>query len=326
MLNGKLDLVQAEAIGDLIASRTTVQARVALSNLDGEVSRIGTSVRSSLLHVISRLEAALDFADEGYEFIERNEVERTLRNAREESLRMLATYERGRAVTHGLSAVILGKPNAGKSTLLNFLCGTERAIVTPIPGTTRDLVRETIEIGGIPVTVTDTAGLRVSEDVVEEIGVRRARDAAAAADLVIYLIDASAVPDPDEMKELASLAPSMLIYTKCDLAQPPPGALGISITERRGTEALLTSLDARVRSTFVPEEGSPTLVNERQRAAVAETVDAIDGALTALAAGSTEEIVLVELYRASNAIGLLTGAVTRDEILHEIFAKFCIGK
>ena len=219
-------------------------------------------------------------------------------------------------------AVILGRPNSGKSTLLNRLVGSDRAIVTPIPGTTRDIVRETIEIGGLPVTIADTAGLRSSGDLVEEIGVARAREAAGQADIVLYLVDASAgVTSQDE---LASFPNAMLIYTKIDLAHAPSGEIGISVTKEQGIDQLLGRLDGLVRDEFAAPEGS--LVNERQRQAVLGCTEALRAALAAVESGLDEQVILVDLYRASTAIGLLMGAITRDDVFTEIFSKFCIGK
>src|SRR6202171_3229418 len=201
VLNGKLDLVQAESIADLIHARTELRAKLSLGNLEGSLSRTAAAIRERLLFVISRLEAALDFSEEGYEFIARGDARRLIAQAADDAAALTETYRRGSATIAGLTLVILGRPNAGKSTLLNRLVGTERAIVTPVAGTTRDIVRETIEIGGLPVTIADTAGLRDSDDVVESIGVERARQAAASADIILYLIDASGGMTEDDRRE-----------------------------------------------------------------------------------------------------------------------------
>lgn len=324
VLNGKMDLVQAEAIADLINARTTLQAKLSLSNLEGVLSRQAAAVRQSVLEVIARLEAALDFSEEGYEFIGRDEAEAQLRGALAAVESMIETYARGRATHEGLSAVILGRPNAGKSTLLNRLVGSDRAIVTPVPGTTRDIVRETIEIGGLPVTIADTAGLRESTDLVEGIGIDRAREAARSADIILYLVDGVVGLTDEDRRELASFDDALVIYTKADLVQSGPDAHSISGVSGFGIDRLLQALDVLVRERFAAPEGA--LVNERQRAAVAECADALQVTLSSLTAQADEQIVLVDLYRAANALGTLTGAITRDEVLSEIFGKFCIGK
>ncbi|HUJ14196.1 MAG TPA: tRNA uridine-5-carboxymethylaminomethyl(34) synthesis GTPase MnmE [Thermoanaerobaculia bacterium] len=324
VLNGKLNLVQAESVGDLINARTTLQARLSLANLEGSLSRKATSMRDSLLQVISRLEAALDFSEEGYEFISGGEARGIVERAIADADAMLETYRRGRATRSGLNLAILGLPNAGKSTLLNRLAGSDRAIVTPIPGTTRDIVRETIEIGGLPVTIADTAGLRDSGDIVESIGIERARKAAEASDIVLYLVDASSGLTDQDRRELARWPDAWIVYTKTDLASAPAGAIGISVETERGVDNLLARLDGAVRDQFAAAEGS--LVNERQRQAVAECADALRAARASLDAGEEEQIVLVDLYRASTALGLLVGAITREDVFEEIFSKFCIGK
>jgi tRNA modification GTPase len=322
VLNGKLDLVQAESIADLINARTALQAKLSLSNMEGILSRRAASIRESLLHVISRLEAALDFSEEGYEFITRSDARAAIEEALRETHALADTYRRGQASREGLSAVILGRPNAGKSTLLNRLVGSERAIVTPIPGTTRDIVRETVEIGGLPVTLADTAGLREVADVVEGIGIERAREAARRADLILYLIDAAAGVTPED--ELGRYPDALVVWTKTDLKPAPHDALGISVACERGIDTLLSRLDALVRERFAAPEGS--LVNERQRQAVAGCAEALEAALQSLDADADEQLVLVDLYRAATSLGLLTGAITREEVFSEIFAKFCIGK
>jgi tRNA modification GTPase len=322
VLNGKLDLVQAESIADLINARTALQAKLSLSNLEGTLSRKAAAIREALLHVISRLEAALDFSEEGYEFITRVDARAAIEGALAETAALADTYRRGQASQAGLSAVILGRPNAGKSTLLNRLVGSDRAIVTPIPGTTRDIVRETIEIGGLPVTLADTAGLREGAGVVEGIGIERARDAARRADVILYLIDAAVGLTADD--ELERFPDALVVWTKTDLEPAPPGVLGISVTAERGIDTLLSRLDALVRERFAAPEGS--LVNERQRQAVAGCAEALRAALASLDAGHDEQLILVDLYRASTSLGLLTGVITRDEVFTEIFSKFCIGK
>src|SRR5438067_3263457 len=319
VLNGKIDLVQAESIADLINSRTALQAKLSLGNLQGALSRKAATVRESLLFVISRLEAALDFSEEGYEFIARDEARTRIANAIAETRALGETYRRGHATTTGLTTVILGRPNAGKSTLLNRLVGSDRAIVTPIPGTTRDIVRETIDVGGLPVSIADTAGLRATGDVVESIGVDRAREAARSADIVLYRVDASVGLTADD--ELASFPGAIVVYTKTDLAPAPRGAIGI---HQDAIENLLAHLDDRVRENFAAPEGS--LVNERQRVAVAECESALRAALASLDEGHEEQVVLVDLYRAATSLGLLTGAITREDVFEEIFSKFCIGK
>ena len=324
VLGGKLDLVQAESIADLINSRTELQSKLSLGNLEGSLSRKANAIRESLLFVIARLEAALDFSEEGYEFISGGEARTRIEGALAGTASLLETYRRGRATRSGLTAAILGRPNAGKSTLLNRLVGSDRAIVTPIPGTTRDIVRETIEIGGLPITIADTAGLRASGDVVESIGIDRARAAAESSDVVLYLVDASTGLTGDDRNELARWPDAWVIYTKTDVRPAPEGAIGISVKEDRGVDDLLQRLDALVRDRFAAPEGS--LVNARQHQAVAECAEALRAALASIDERRDEQLILVDLYRASTALGLLTGAITRNEVFEEIFSKFCIGK
>ena len=326
VLNGKMDLVQAESIADLINARTALQAKLSLSNLEGVLSRKAAAIRQTLLEVISRLEAALDFSEEGYEFISRDEALSRLRGSVADVSVLADTYRRGRATMAGLSAVILGRPNAGKSTLLNRLVGSERAIVTPIPGTTRDILRETIEIGGLPVTLADTAGLRESSDVVEGIGVERAREAARSADIILYLVDGSIGLTEEDRLEIARYENVQLVFTKADLTDGPAltEELSISAVSGHGVDGLLRRLDVWVRERFAAPEGA--LVNERQRQAVSECAEALEAAITSLEAGFEEQMVVVDLYRAANALGVLTGAITREDVYTEIFSKFCIGK
>jgi tRNA modification GTPase len=326
VLNGKLDLVQAEAVADLINARTGVQARLSLANLGGSLSRRAQTIRESLLDLISRLEAALDFAEEGYEFITREEVAGRISTVMAEAQTLLETARRGRATSEGLTAVILGRPNAGKSTLLNTLCGLERAIVTPVAGTTRDLLRETLEIGGLPVTVIDTAGLREARELVEEIGIRRTREAAAAADLTLYLVDTTEGLTAEDEGEIATLEEPRVVWTKIDLAAAPAGALGISAMTGEGLGDLVAALDRWVEARWTVPEGVTALVNRRQQEAMMEVAEALGATREGLGEGVSEEMLLVDLYRAARAIGTLTGEITHEEMMESIFSRFCIGK
>ncbi|MEO8033850.1 MAG: GTPase, partial [Acidobacteriota bacterium] len=309
---------------ELKTARTSMQAKLSLTNLEGTLSRTAMAIRESLLFVISRLEAALDFSEEGYDFIGRDETALRIDGAIESCLALKGTYARGRATMRGLDAVILGRPNAGKSTLLNRLVGSDRAIVTEFAGTTRDIVRETVEIGGLPVTFADTAGLRVAGDKAEKIGIERAREAATRADVVLYLIDALEGRTPEDDLEVAGLQSPIVIFTKTDTGVAPTGALGISALTGEGIGDLLTLLDGLVRERFATPEAS--LVNERQRQAVVDCEEALITASDSLKAGVEEQMILVDLYRAANSLGILTGAISRDDVYAEIFSRFCIGK
>jgi tRNA modification GTPase len=326
VLNGKIDLVQAEAIGDLIESRTALQAKLALSNVEGALSREGAALREIVVDILTRVEAALDFAEEGYEFIDRAEAVAKIDDALARLASLEATFRRGAATTRGITAVILGRPNAGKSTLLNVLCGSDRAIVTPIAGTTRDLLRETIELGGLPVTLIDTAGLRAAEDPVEKIGVARALGAAAGADLVLYLVDAEQGRAAEDDEALRSHPEALVVYTKVDRAPAPEGSLGVSVTSGLGTDRLLGLLDRRVRDEYAIPEGSAAVVNERQHEALVEARDGLVSARASFESAASEEFAALELRRAARALGILTGAISTDEVIRRIFAKFCIGK
>lgn len=328
VLNGKLDLVQAEAIADLIHARTDLQARLSLSNLRGQLSDRAESIRATLLDLIARMEAALDFADEGYEFISSDEAMAAIAGCRDVAESLLATAKRGIATNRGLTAVLLGRPNAGKSTLLNALCGSERAIVTSVAGTTRDLLRETIEVGGLPLTIVDTAGLRETTEEVEVIGIQRTREAALDADLVLYLIDTTSGVTGEDEREIASLAvPDVIqVWTKTDLVPAPDEQLGVSALTSGGVAGLLRVLDRLVEERWTIPEGASALVNRRQRDAMERSRLALDRAFEGAKIGATEELILVDLYAAARAVGELTGVITQEEILESIFSRFCIGK
>jgi tRNA modification GTPase len=273
---------------------------------------------------MARLEAALDFSEEGYDFIGRAEVAEGVTAVLEDLEEVAQTFVRGRATAEGIEAAILGRPNAGKSTLLNRLIGTDRAIVTPLAGTTRDILRETIEIGGLPVVLMDTAGLRGNAGVVEEIGIARAREAARRAEIVIYLVDSAAGMTDEDRAELSMLVDPVIVFTKCDLVPRHGTGLAISVNNNIGVDRLLSVLDERVRERYAAAGGA--VVNERQLSAVLSACHHLHLVQASLEQGAPETLLLVDLRATATALAALMGEITTDDLFGEIFGKFCIGK
>jgi len=332
-LNGRIDLAQAEAVADLIASASTAAARAALRSLEGEFSTVVHGLAETLIQLRVRLEAGLDFPEEGVDACtdpalagELNELHRRLGELR-------AAADRGRVLRDGLTLVIAGPPNAGKSSLLNRLAGYEAAIVTELPGTTRDLVREDILIDGMPVRVVDTAGLRASADRVEVEGIRRAREAMRRADLVLVVGDGSAGEEPAAGLALPDGVPVLCVRNKIDLAGLAPGAA----TGPNGLEVLRVSaltgagfdvLRARLKAAAGYADGAHGSFAARRR-----HLDALDragarlqeaGAL--LERGQSVELAAEEMRIALQALGEITGEFTTEDLLGRIFGEFCIGK
>ena len=316
--NGKLDLVQAEAVRDLVGAETAWQARNAREQLAGRLSERLAALRGELVELHARLEAALDFSDHGLE-LDRGDAAARLERCRELLVALLATAAAGERIRDGVRVVIVGPPNSGKSTLFNTLLGSERAIVAPHPGTTRDVLEAELEIGGIRVTLVDTAGLRDAGDPVEEEGVRRARAAAASAALVVELIPADAALEPAAEEECAIA--TIRVLSKADLPHPDqPGRLAVSCATGDGVDGLRARLAETVAGS-VPDLGGEVAISSRHRRGLeraAEELAACDLAAPELAAES--------LRFAARELDALIGEVATDDLLDEVFASFCIGK
>lgn len=324
---GKLDLTQAEAIADLIAADTPLQKDMALRQLDGAMSRVCGEISVALGEALALCEAMIDFSDEGDVPDDLREgVRHALKSARAAIGRALDDDHAGQRVREGVRIAIIGAPNAGKSTLLNRLAGRDAAIVTPIPGTTRDVIDVRLVLAGVPVTVSDTAGLRETSDAIEAEGVRRARLTAENADIRIWVAESMVgmAEWPDAAGEN-----DLLVRTKADLVatddQPSPEATAISALTGAGMEAFLSALVVRVAQS-VAGAGSAVVTRERHRIALRAAQDRVDAALAGVAAGSGVEWVAEDIRAAHDALDRLIGRLDMEAVLGAIFSRFCVGK
>jgi len=330
-LNGKLDLNQAEAVADLIASRSEVQARAALRSLEGEFSRRADALAKLIVRLRVEIEAAIDFSDEASEGASKPVIERLFEDAANGLQALLAAARRGVRLTDGMHAVIVGEPNVGKSSLLNALAGNDRAIVTEMPGTTRDVLRESIVLGDVELTLADTAGLRESTDLVEGEGIRRARVELARADLVLRVVErTAAVASATLFDGTPPSATRIVIVNKIDLDGAPPsrsecdGALCIALSARTGEG--LDLLRAALREAALGgERGGEFSARSRHVLALERAGASLQNARSALAT-ATPELIAEDLVAAQRALGEIVGTFTSEDLLGAIFSTFCIGK
>ena len=339
-LNGRLDLTQAEAVIDLIDAETAAAARNAAAQLDGGLRRVLEPIQDALLDITSRFYAVVDYPDEDIEDIRPEQVAEALSSAEAQLTALLATCQRGKVLKSGVRTAIVGRPNAGKSSLLNALAGYERAIVTDIPGTTRDTVEESVLCGGVLLRLIDTAGIRDTADIVEQKGVERSRKALGSADLVLAVVDGSLPLTAEDLEVLRLAAESprwIAVFSKCDLWDTRARSVGIvgspapaaSVTLSSVTGEGLDELEAAVAALFPagdPKEAGSLLTDQRQEEAVRRARDAVRRAQDALNSGLTPDAVLTDAEEALDALGELTGRTAKEEIVSRIFSRFCVGK
>jgi tRNA modification GTPase len=338
-LSERLDLTQAEAVRDLIEAQTLTQARQAASQMGGALSRRVLPVKQSLVELIVLLEAGIDFAEDDVDVTPQEEIARRIDRLKPPLAALEASFTRGRLVHDGLTLAIVGRPNAGKSSLFNRLVERDRAIVTASPGTTRDLVTERISLNGIPLELVDTAGLREGLEEAEQIGIARSREALADADLVLIVLDATEELNDEERRLLAVTdgRPALAAVNKSDLVANgrsasdlyakelgPVPALATSALTGEGIEELRAQILRLATGGAAAEPG--LLTNLRQHQAVTTTLGALTDASRANASSIPHEMILLDLYRALWALDSLTGQTTPDDILNLIFSTFCIGK
>jgi tRNA modification GTPase len=336
-LNGRIDLVQAEAIADLVDAVTPLQARAAFDQLQGTLTGAIAAMDRELLDLVARLEASIDFPEEGFHFIEMSAVRDALARLVTKLDALLGDAERGRLIRDGLQVAIVGKPNVGKSTLFNHLVGTARTIVSRHPGTTRDLVVEQAELEGLRLTLVDTAGLRETVDEIEAEGVSRARRSMDVAELILAVFDRSRPLDRDDRSVLAATSgrPRLLVVNKADL-RPAWNERELECEAPRVTISLETldgvnDLGPAIRRTLDAREWSddtPAVTNVRHVDLLRRAREALAGGCEALDAGAavSEELVLAEIADARSALEEISGRRTSEDVLRHIFERFCIGK
>ena len=333
-LHQKLDLVQAEAVADLIDAVTPLQARAAFDQLEGTLTTTITAIEKELFDITAKLEASLDFPEEGYHFVAPNEASASINSVIARIDALLAQAERGRLVREGAAVAIVGAPNVGKSSLFNVLLNANRAIVTAIPGTTRDLLTEQADIGGLSLSLVDTAGVRETSDVIEQEGVLRAKAAVTVADLTIVLLDRSRplTNDDRELLGVTAARPRVVAWNKIDLppSQPlepldPIEAVAISAATGAGIDRLIAAISSAL-GTREALRDRPQITNVRHAALLERARVSLARAAAALESEVSEEFPLLDLQEAGATLQEITGRKTTDDLLRHIFERFCIGK
>jgi len=334
-LNGRIDLTQAEAIRDLIDSQTLFQAKVAAQQLGGALSRRLQAAKQQLVELIALLEAGIDFAEDDVSVVPDEQILQRIGAVHQSLEKLLASFAYGKVVHEGLTLAIVGRPNVGKSSLFNRLVEHERAIVTATPGTTRDLVTETVAIGGIPVKLVDTAGIRRALDEAESIGVRKSREALADADLVLVVLDSSQPVSREDNELIVQVngRPAILVENKSDIRSSRFAVPGCQLV-RVQTSSISGEGISQLRHEVLQHTGGQNgvqrepgfLTNVRHRNLVGQSIDALNAASAAVHERVPHEMLLLDLYNALRPVDEITGATTTDDILNLVFSTFCIGK
>lgn len=337
-LNGQFDLAQAEAVADLIASDSALSHEVAMKQMRGGFSQEIKRLRAELVHFASMIELELDFGEEDVEFADREQLRSLILNIQQIIRELLKSFELGNVIKNGVPTVIVGKPNAGKSTLLNKLLNEEKAIVSDVPGTTRDFIEDEINIGGVTFRFIDTAGLRETTDKVEAIGVERTLQKLSQSSLIIYLFDITTTTPEELQAELEELNPKKLpllaVANKIDQAIPEQlaefagiaGLVQISAAEGAHLEDLKQALVEKVNLGKLNTQQQTIVTNLRHVDSLNKTYEALDDVLNGLALGMSGDLVAADIRRALYSLGQITGEITTDDLLDNIFTKFCIGK
>lgn len=330
-LNNKLDLAQAEAVADIISSRTDASLRGARNQLDGILSKSVSTLRQSLIDILSFIELELDFAEENLEFLARSDLIKKIELIIQNIDNLLKTFTFGKVLRDGVNVVIVGKPNVGKSSLLNYFLKESRAIVSHIPGTTRDIIREEISIDGILFKLYDTAGIRHSQDVIEIEGIKRSSDAIKNADLILFINDVMQGYSSDLYEELCQLNVReriIKVINKVDLciSSEVPDAIYVSALTGEGMDMLTTEMKRKALGSESYSEKSVIVSNVRHFRCLTAAKNSLESSLSAIKEKLSGEFVAIDVRDAVSSLGEIIGEVTSDDLLNNIFSKFCIGK
>lgn len=334
-LNGKLDLAQAEAVQALIEAKNLEALSAASQQLAGSLSKRVRELQTLLTHIAAILEAWVDFPEEGLEFASLESVLETLKDARSQLEQCVATYHHGRILHTGLSVCLAGAPNVGKSSLMNALLDLERAIVSPVAGTTRDVVHEDMRLHGIHMRITDTAGIRESAEEIEQEGIRRSHKALQEADLVLFVLDCTRGIQEEERALIPQLpeATTIAIWNKCDLPHETPlpelpflHQVALSAKTRTGLNSLHDAIDAHVGREGLPSKGEIIITHARHKEALLEAMEHINHLIEGLNAGQSPEFLAMDMRSALYALGKILGTNVGEDILSAIFSTFCVGK
>lgn len=333
VVNGKIDLAQAEAVRDFIDAQTDVQARTAMNQMNGALANKVRPMKEALVDVIAQLEAGIDFAEDDVELPDGELVAGRVGTIEDSLAGLAASFSYGRLLHEGVLLAITGKPNVGKSSIFNRLTSIDRAIVTEIPGTTRDVVTETVELDGIPIRVADTAGVRTASDEIESIGISRTIETLAEADLTLAVFDSSESLDEDDRNLLERVReiPHLIVVNKRDLPSCWEGLNGrpevhLSAKTGEGFDGLRECIREYLTDQRPPDAESVVVTSARQAEALVRAAGRLRTGASGLRSGVPHEMILLDLYGALSALGELTGEVVTDDILGRIFSTFCIGK